>query len=82
MIDPCVTTFQIEWNKTHRRISTGDVGTQLQEDVGPSSDSLFLVLRKLRIVASGLTESDFERMSEIWPGNQLLENLRLIAAAA
>lgn len=75
---PCSVTFQIEWNKLHNKLSTGDLHrrlTQGQNGSGQLSDD---VLEEVR-AALGLTVAEFSRLGQIWPGNLLGENLLLAA---
>ncbi len=71
---PCVTTFQIEWNKIHQKLSTGDLHRRLldawQAD-GVFSSELLEDVRN----ALNLDPPDFARLAQIWPGSMLSENL-------
>jgi hypothetical protein len=71
---PCVTTFQIEWNKLHQKLVTGDLHTRLLEveqgDGVLSAEILEDVRKTLNLEAA-----DFSRLAQIWPGRLLSENL-------
>ncbi len=75
---PCVTTYQIEWNKLHRKLSAGDLGVRLQAAGNGDGHLPFELLEAVRGVL-GLSPDDFARLGQIWPGRQLSENLQLAA---
>jgi hypothetical protein len=77
---PCVTTFQIEWNKIHQKLGTGDLALRLAE--ARNGDGLLPadVLEAAR-VALGLAAEDFSRLTQIWHGRTLSDNLQRAAAA-
>jgi hypothetical protein len=71
---PCATTYQIEWNKIHQKLSTGDLHKRLvaiaEEQGVLSADDLEDVRQAL-----GLEPQDFARLAQIWPGQMLSDNL-------
>ena len=70
---PCVTTYQIEWNKIHQKLARAGLGRETPpRQNGDSPDVDFL--EQAREVL-GLGEGDWERMQEIWPGPHLRNNL-------
>lgn len=75
---PCVTTFQIEWNKIHRKIGTGDLAQRL---MGLADDDKYAPLELMEEVrnALALSAADFGRLGQIWPGRMLVQNLALAA---
>jgi hypothetical protein len=74
---PCMTTFQIEWNKMHRKLGSGDISAKLIAFDGDERerDTLLDEARE----ALGLSSAEFARLGQIWPGRMLMQNL---AAAA
>jgi hypothetical protein len=77
---PCVTTFQIEWNKIHQKLATGDLQLRLKQVVdedGLLSVELAEEVRK----TLDLEPEDFARLAQIWPGRMLSENLLRSAQA-
>ncbi|MCL4831927.1 MAG: hypothetical protein KJZ86_05785 [Caldilineaceae bacterium] len=88
---PTMVAYQIEWNKLHQKLNhnrtlLADLGqaTATTTEGRPPSDSAplaseaFLTAkRKERIRATlELSESDFEMLCTLWPGWELVENLR------
>lgn len=74
---PCVTTYQIEWNKINQRLVLGGVAAQLTAASNgnrPDGDWLDGVRQAL-----ALSDGDWVRLREIWPGEHLEANLRLAA---
>lgn len=74
---PCVTTFQIEWNKIHQKLSTGDLHRRVTSGT-PEELADPALLEEAR-QALGLEAGDFARLAQIWPGHKLGEHLRLAA---
>lgn len=74
---PTVTTFQIEWNKIHGRLG-GDLGNRLRHQANGDGIMPAELMDAVR-AALGLDMQDFTRLTQIWPGRTLLENLRLAA---
>jgi hypothetical protein len=71
---PCATTLQIEWNKIHQKLTTGDLHKRLldlDQEEGPLAPELLEEVR----VALNLEPADFNRLTQIWPGKLLRENL-------
>ncbi|MEX1018165.1 MAG: hypothetical protein WDZ49_00825 [Litorilinea sp.] len=101
---PCMTTYQIEWNKMHDLLANTSLGQQLgascaASDAGqpdaelsaaPSSDApspdaaapdaplSSETLEEVRQIL-GLSEMDFARVRQIWPGDRLHTNIRRVA---
>lgn len=75
---PCVTTFQIEWNKLHQKLGASELGRRLQTQ---ANDDGYLPMELLEEVrdALGLSSADFARLGQIWPGNLLSQNLQRAA---
>mgnify|MGYP005847802321 CR=1 FL=1 len=70
---PCVTTYQIEWNKIHQRLATASFsrkGTPMTNGEEPDVH----LLGSMRD-ALGLSAGEWERLEEIWPGPHLRNNL-------
>jgi hypothetical protein len=72
---PCVTTFQIEWNKIHEKLSTGDLALRLQGHADGDGYLPMEVMEDVRDVL-GLSSADFTRLGQIWPGKLLRANLQ------
>lgn len=75
---PCVTTFQIEWNKIHQKLGASDLGQRLQTAANGDGYLPMEILEEVRD-ALGLTSADFARLGQIWPGNLLSRNLQRAA---
>lgn len=75
---PCMTTYQIEWNKIHQRLLLAGIPNRLspaRNGDNPFESDDFEEMRQ----ALGMFPGDWERMHEIWPGSFLEENLRVAA---
>ncbi|MCC6458137.1 MAG: hypothetical protein IT328_24505 [Caldilineaceae bacterium] len=71
---PCVTTFQIEWNKLHQKLVTADLHARLlevEQGDGVLSPELLEDVRN----ALNLEAADFSRLAQIWPGRLMSDNL-------
>ena len=71
---PCVTTFQIEWNKLHQKLVMADLRPRLllaAETDGVLSPDLMEDVRH----ALDLEPGEFARLAQIWPGRMLCDNL-------
>jgi hypothetical protein len=77
---PCVTTYQIEWNKMHQKLVTGDLHSRLLQ-VADTDGVLSAELAEDVRQALGLEASDFSRLAQIWPGQMLSDNLLRVAQA-
>jgi hypothetical protein len=75
---PCLTTYQIEWNKIHQRLSGGELALRLQAPVNGDGHLPTDVLEEVQALL-GLSAEDAARMAQIWPGRQLSANLQLAA---
>jgi hypothetical protein len=75
---PCLTTLQIEWNKIHRRLNSGQLREELlahdEGDIERTPELLGLVREALE-----LERADFDKLAQIWQGPNLLRNFRLAA---
>ena len=91
---PTMVAYQIEWNKLHQKLNQNhallaDLGETVAAAPGngPPSDKALLAIdhfltpeRKNRIRAAlELSQADFEMLCHLWPGWELLENLRKAA---
>lgn len=72
---PCLTAFQIEWNKMHQMLNQGGLGRRLQAMELSDDGAPRELLEEVRSVL-GLNEEDFSRLEQLWPGRLLLENLQ------
>lgn len=92
---PTMVAFQIEWNKLHQKLNqnrslldewnaeerqTGDGGQP--DDRAESGIEQFLTPQRQESIRTALelSEGDFEMLCHLWPGWELLENLRKAAA--
>ncbi len=74
-IIPCLTTFQIEWNKFHWKLSNGALREQLLA-LDPHDDvSVKAILKEIR-KSLDLNVEDFEKLAQVWQGPQLIINLQ------
>ncbi len=72
---PCLTAFQIEWNKIHQMLNQGDLGRRLQTMELANGSAPMEIIEEVRS-ALGLGAEDFSKLAQIWPGRQLLENFQ------
>ncbi|MCX7668560.1 MAG: hypothetical protein N2439_00620, partial [Anaerolineae bacterium] len=70
---PCLTAYQIEWNKLHRRLST----TQLGHALATGAQRASAVAEQVRQIL-GLTPEDFARLHQVW-GKEFDRRLQEIA---
>jgi hypothetical protein len=77
---PCVTTFQIEWNKIHQKLGGSELGQRLQTAANSDGYLPMALLEEVRD-ALVLSSADFARLGQIWPGNLLSKNLQRAARA-
>ncbi len=76
---PCLTAYQIEWNKIYQRLNNGDLSRRLQYfDVNAEYEPSHELMEDVR-AALGLSADDFAKLNQIWPREALLKNLRLAA---
>ncbi len=75
---PCVTTFQIEWNKIHQKLIMGDLAKHLLNLPEGNEYWPMELMEEVR-EALELSPADFARLGQIWPGKMLLHNLSLAA---
>jgi len=75
---PCMTAFQIEWNKIHERLNNGQIREQL---LNHRIGELTLDEHRLAAIAQALdlTPGEMERLAQLWPGPQLAINLQKAA---
>jgi hypothetical protein len=70
---PTLTTLQIEWNKIHQKLNTGQLGQDLlahqPEDVAATPVLLAAVRAALEMDAS-----DFDKLAQLWPGPLLIQH--------
>lgn len=75
---PCMTTFQIEWNKLHQRLNNGQLHDRLLhlKDYDPAQNG-----ELLETLASvlGLAANDVSKLGQVWQGTRLLKNLQKAA---
>lgn len=76
---PCLTAYQIEWNKINQRLNNGDLSRRLQYFDGDNGYDLPHELMEDVRAALGLSADDFSKLSQIWPREALLKTLRLAA---
>lgn len=72
---PCVTTFQIEWNKIHQKLSTQEMIQRLDEAVDAPPGYVPMQLLESVRETLRLNSADFSRFEQIWPGETLVKNL-------
>ena len=75
---PCVTTYQVEWNKIHQKLGTGDIHLRLQDSADGNGYLPLELLEEVRETLE-MSPADFARMGQIWPGRQLSANLQRAA---
>ncbi len=70
---PCLTAYQIEWNKLHRRLSATQIGQALAAGACRATEALAEVQSAL-----GLSPEDFDRLQQVW-GKEFAERVQEIA---
>lgn len=96
---PCMTTFQIEWNKVHQKLNNGAIHERLLNQRGHSNENPKSRSQGDRSAANSqsvangaqlldelgealnLSPNDLRKLSQLWPGPQLLANLQKAARA-
>lgn len=78
---PCVTTYQIEWNKIHQKLSTQELCQRLQEAAAQQPGHLPIQLLETVRETLGLSPAEFSRFEQVWPGEALVRNLAQAAAS-
>lgn len=75
---PCMTTYQIEWNKLHQRLNNGQLHNQLLQlkEYEPSQHSELLETLGGLL---GLAAGEMGKLSQLWQGARLLKNLQKAA---
>lgn len=92
---PTMVAYQIEWNKLHQKLNHNhalltDLGQQTSASAAgaPPSDKALLAIgayltderrERIREILE-LSEADFEMLCNLWPGWELIENLRKAAS--
>ena len=71
---PCLTAFQIEWNKLHRRLAGTQLGLDLAAGRALASDD-----PETLAAALGITDEDLGRLYQLW-GRDWDASLRQVAA--
>lgn len=78
---PCVTTYQIEWNKIHQKLASAELSQRLQEAANePAGYAPMQLLESVRKTLD-LSPAEFSRFEQIWPGDALVRNLAQAAAS-
>jgi hypothetical protein len=75
---PCMSTFQIEWNKIHQKLTNGQIRDRLlnHRDTDPvHSVDLLTSLSD----ALDLTPGELGKLGQLWPGARLVANLQKAA---
>ena len=73
---PCLTAFQIEWNKLHQRLASTQLGRDLAEGRALASDD-----PETLAAALGVTDEDLGRLYQVW-GQTWDQRIREVAARA
>ena len=76
---PCMVTFQIEWNKIHQRLMQSPFRAQILDSAQAAELSGAALIDAVQ-EQLGLSREDAEKLSQLWPGARLLNNLRKAAA--
>jgi hypothetical protein len=77
-IIPCMTTYQIEWNKMYMRIAANSVRAHLSalpEDTTTLPADVSAELQG----ALGLGDEDYAKLQQVWSGASFARNMRLLA---
>ncbi|MEZ4656708.1 MAG: hypothetical protein R2911_03980 [Caldilineaceae bacterium] len=72
---PCIVSFQIEWNKLHTRLMRSNICQRLAQKASTDGYLPMDMLEELRL-ALALNSADLTKLCQMWPGPQLIENLR------
>ncbi len=77
-IIPCLTAYQIEWNKIYQKLNSSDIGRRLTYYQGVNGYMPIDMLDDIRETL-GLSADDFGKLNQLWPRDSLLKNLQLAA---
>lgn len=72
---PCMTTYQIEWNKIHEKLANTSLAKRLANCRDDDGDTLEPGLALEVQQALGLSDEDFLRVRQIWPGAEFKHNI-------
>jgi len=75
---PCLTAFQIEWNKMHQKLVSRELHHLLKQVTNVDGNALTALLETVR-GALNLSREDFAKLEQIWTGRELLWNLQKVA---
>ena len=75
---PCLAAFQIEWNKIHQKLQSNSIQAELATYEDSNTYLPIELIEQVRH-ALDLSSTDFTRLCQLWPGNQLVDNLRSAA---
>ncbi|MCB0044422.1 MAG: hypothetical protein KDD92_03230 [Caldilineaceae bacterium] len=75
---PCLTAYQIEWNKLHQKLNSADIGRRLALSRTNNGYIPLEMLDEIRTVL-GLSADDFARLNQLWPREMFLHNLSAAA---
>jgi len=73
---PCLTAYQIEWNKMHQKLVNRGLHHLLKQVTDVDDKALTALLETVRR-ALDLSHDDFAKLEQIWSGPQLITNLAL-----
>jgi len=74
---PCLTAFQIEWKKIHRKLSMHSVKERLISPASPTPDQWDESLLEEVRIALELGTEDFDRLRGLWPGKKLATHIMM-----
>ena len=77
---PCLTAYQIEWNKIHQQLNNGDLKLRLENFHTVNGTAPQQLLDDARL-ALDLSAEDFGKLQQIWPGSLLIAKLRQASRA-
>ncbi len=73
---PCLTTLQVEWNKLNQKLSRSNLRETLDQMTTVTNLMSLELLEQIR-QSLELDPTDFNKLGQLWRGQQLIENLRL-----
>ena len=74
---PAMVAYQIEWNKLHDKLNMNQVRKELSEINPDENGYISLELMEALQEALGITAADVRKLTQVWPGAELLRNLQL-----
>jgi hypothetical protein len=76
---PSMVAYQIEWNKLHDKLNMHRLRNELSRMNHDEDGAFSLELMHALQEALGISSDDFRKLTQVWPGKQLAQNLQKVA---